>query len=334
MLVALGVAALLRLPWRVARRALIAGLIAVSALNLVMKADVIRGLSDSAQANVPGFGKVPVLAGQGYIQGYVLGSLEAKSVSATEPLPPSTRQWLPAYVRIVHTLAPGRVPVADLATDEPLLNANDLILAARLHERRDLTVNLLPGPPGPATPARYQALLMGPRPDVVITVSGVGVSYFALTGLRDADQAALEQAATGLGYRCVGAVALPDGRRAILSSSSAVPMPAGCTPRVTRVLPAAGASAVPSTAPLAAVFDFPMAFASLRRAFTLREAGRGQPVSGRLTPFGEAALVFKPDRPLRPHTTYTAAVGPAATAATGGRLGHTFAWSFTTGPGS
>ncbi len=217
-------------------------LIALSVLNLVMKADVIGAFSGTTQASVPGFGKVPVLAGQGYIQGYVLSALAARAVSPTEPLPPSARGWLPAYARIVQGIPPrpgGAAPVVDLATDEPLLNSGDLILAARLHEHRDLTVNLVPG----------GATLGGP-PDAVVTVSYVGFSYFALSGQRDADQGLLERASNALGLRCSETVGLPDDRLAVLSTRALTASPASCSPRVTHVN-LIGASVI-------AVFNLPM----------------------------------------------------------------------------
>ncbi len=186
LLVALGVATLLRLPWTGVRRALIAGLVALSALNLVMKADIIGGLSGTPQARVPGFGAVPVVSGAGYIQGYVASALEARAVPAPGPLPPSARQWLPAYARIVQIALRGArhhagAPVIDLATDEPLLNDNDLILAARLHDHRDVTVNLVPAPPGAASAAGYARLLQG-APDAVVTVGRPGFSYSPCRG--------------------------------------------------------------------------------------------------------------------------------------------------------
>jgi hypothetical protein len=315
LLAALGVTALLRLPWRPARRALIAGLIAVSALNLAMKADVIGGLSRTQRAGIPGFGRVPVLDGQGYIQGYVLAALEAKAPSPMQPLPASAKGWLPAYARIAQSVTPqggGGTAIVDLATDEPLLNANDLILAARLREHRDLTVNLLPG-----------GASLGGSPDAVITVSRVGFSYFALSGHRDADQGLLERAAAGLGVRCSGTVALPDARTAVVSTRSAAGSRARCAPRV-RHVGLDGAAVV-------AMFDLPMEWGSLSRAFALTDAATGRRVPGTLTPFGESALVFKPDQPLSAHSRYVATVATSATAATGARLPHPVRWPLSTG---
>jgi hypothetical protein len=85
-----------------------------------------------------------------------------------------------------------------------------------------------------------------------------------------------------------------------------------------------------STSPVVVVFDLPMEWGSVSRAFALTNIATGRRISGSLTPFGEIALVFKPDRPLNPHTTYTATVAASATAATGGRLKHAVRWSLTT----
>jgi hypothetical protein len=104
-------------------------------------------------------------------------------------------------------------------------------------------------------------------------------------------------------------------------------MPATCSPQVTHVGFAGGSP----TAPVVAVFDLPMAWGSLSRAFALTTAATGRRVAGTLAPFGEVALVFKPDQPLSAHTTYVATVATSATAATGARLRHPFQWSLSTG---
>jgi hypothetical protein len=340
-LVALAVAALLAVPWRIPRRLLIGGLIGVSALNLITKADVFGGLSDSAVANVPGLGNVPVLTGQGYIQGYVLGSLETRPGSATQPLPISQRGWTPAYRRTaeaIFRLARGRhyPPVVALATDEPLINANDLTLAARLHLRRDLLVTLLPGPSGAATLSAYERLIEGApgKPNMLITVTHVGLSYFALGGLKDIRQGLLERASAAVGFTCGAGIRLPDGRVAIVSSrtpqSSKGPTASSCSPRVTRTAPAADAAAVSTTTPITALFSLPMQTPSLRRAVTLSDAGNGHRVQGTVSFFGDIALIFRPRRALAPGARFSATISTVATAATGAALQPAAHWSFTT----
>jgi 4-amino-4-deoxy-L-arabinose transferase-like glycosyltransferase len=340
-LVALAVAAVFAVPWRVPRRLLIGGLIGVSALNLIMKADLVGGLSDSAVANVPGLGKVPVLAGQGYIQGYVLGSLEARPGPATQPLPISQRAWMPAYRRTVEAIfrlarRGHHAPVVALATDEPLINANDLTLAARLQLRRDLLVTLLPGPPGAATlPAYEQLIERAPgKPNTLITVTHVGLSYFALSGLKDIEQGLLERASAAVGFACGSGISLPDGRVAVVSSrtpkSPQAPMVRACAPRVTHITPSAGAAGVPTTTPVTAVFSLPMQTASLRHAFTLTDTRSGRRVRGTVSFFGDIALSFRPRPALAPGTRFTVTLGTVATAATGDPLRAAEHWSFTT----
>jgi len=340
-LVALTVAALLRVPWRIPRRILVCALIAVSGLNLVMKADVTSSLSGYNTATIPSLGAVPVLLGQGYIQGYVLGSLEARSVSATQPLPVSQRGWLPAYASIVMKILGlarqgGYAPEVALATDEPLLNANDLTLAARLHHRRDLSVRLLPGPPGPASLTAYERLLTsgGMTPKVVVTVTHVGVSYFALTGLRDVDQGLLEEASAAVGFTCGAGIELPDGRVAVVSwrgpGHTSAAAPTSCSPRVNGVVPAASASAVKVDTPVIALFDLPMRIGSLGRAFTLIEARSRHQVPGAVKLFSESTLIFQPARALPGGTLLTATIAAGATSATGVALKRREQWSFET----
>ena len=250
-LAALAVAALFAVPWRAIRSGVLAALVAACALNLVMKADIWSGSSSRDQVSLPGLGSVPVLDGLGYIQSYVIASDEGEYASATAPLPVSQRGWLPAYVRIVATIfrlarASHHRPVVDLATDEPLLNVNDLTLAARLRYRRELVVNLLPGPPGPATFSSYQRLLGAAQiqPNVLVTVTHVGLSYFALSGRKDIQQGLLEQASEARGFSCGAGVPLPDGRVAVVSwrppRSTGRPTSSSCLPRVVRVSPASG----------------------------------------------------------------------------------------------
>ncbi len=143
LLAALAVAALYAVPWRTARRLLVGGLVVVSAVNVLMKADVVGGLSEEHSVHLTGLGTVPVVRGQGYIQDYVLSALRMPATSSTEPLPPSQRGWLPAYARVVQQIfgfanRQRATPVVRLATDEALLNANDFTLAARLHHRTSL----------------------------------------------------------------------------------------------------------------------------------------------------------------------------------------------------
>lgn len=341
MLVALVVSAVVTLPWRPVRGALAGGLIAVSILNVIMKADAIAGLSGTHSVKIAGFGSVPTLDGLGYIQGYVLGSLEARYVSATHPLPTSQKEWLPAYDRTVREVLRlarrGRYqPRVGLATDEPLLNVNDFTLAARLDHRRDLAVSLLPTPPGPPTLTAYRRLLEGTQRGLneLITVTSVGVSYFALTGLQDIQQGLLERAGASAGFTCGGGISLPDGRVAVVSwrrpQGTAGQLPRSCSPHVTHTIPAAGAKRTPLTGAVIAVFSLPMVPGPLRAAFSLTDGATRHRVAGTVRRFGEIAVIFRPDHRLASHTRFTAIVSTRAVAATGAALPSAERWSFTT----
>ncbi len=222
LLVALAVAAIWRLPWRLARAGLVTGLAAVAALNVVAKTDALSALSRDRSLHLPALGATPVVVGDGYIQGYVLGSFETVSPSPTHPLPDSQKGWLPAYQRIVsrvRTLAPspGSARVVGLATSEPLVNANNLTLAARLRFHEDLPVRVLGFPSGTVTSASYRHLLEGAQaPNVLVTVSRLGLNYVALTGGVAVDQSVIRRTARSLGFRPAGAVSLPDARRAFV----------------------------------------------------------------------------------------------------------------------
>lgn len=216
---ALAVAALWRIPWRGARVALTCALVAVVILNTVMKADWVDTVSERRDVDLPRVGNTPVTEGLGYIQGYVVGALEAPRPGPTEPLADATRGWLPAYSDIGRSLQPlaealGREPVVSLATYEPLMNPFALAMAARLDLRRALPVNGLAAPEGAADAASYRRILTDAAPDALVTVSRIGVSYPVLTGGRSLDQALLERVAKDLGYARRATVPLPNLRAA------------------------------------------------------------------------------------------------------------------------
>jgi 4-amino-4-deoxy-L-arabinose transferase-like glycosyltransferase len=223
-LVALSVAGI----WTLRRprlRGLVAGaLVVVCALNLAMKANMTSALSGSETVDVPGLGATPLLQGDGYIHDYVLSSLEASRPSSTRPLPESQKRWLPAYRQLVGQIrahGPSRagLPVVGLATQEPLVNANNLTLAARLRFHENLAVVPLGAPAGAATATSYRQLLSrAPAPDVLVTVSSLGLSYAVLTGGVSIDQRLMRLAARSLGFERVAAVELPGERRAIVSA--------------------------------------------------------------------------------------------------------------------
>lgn len=217
LLVALAVGALWQVRWARARVLIVAGLVAVSVLNFSMKGTVIPALSEQRTLSVPGFGAVPVLTGDGYIQGYVFGAFRP-SPSSTEPLGEEEKGWLPAYEQAVGEIETlrqrqGFEPIAGLATNEPLVNSAAFSLAARLRYDSDLTVQTLGAPSGPQTSDAYEQILAAPSaPNVLLTVSAPGVNYDVLTGGTAVDQDLIADAAESLGFRPLDTVPLPDSR--------------------------------------------------------------------------------------------------------------------------
>jgi 4-amino-4-deoxy-L-arabinose transferase-like glycosyltransferase len=217
LLVALAVAALWRIQWSWARVVLITAFIAVSVLNFAMKGDVVSAVSQQRTLSVPGFGEVPVTSGRGYIQGYVYSAFRPLH-SPTDPLGEEEKGWLPAYDLVTDEILSlghreGFEPIVGLATNEPLVNAYDFSLAARLGNDSDLSIGLLTAPAAPQSVAAYKALLDSPSaPNVLLTVSEQGVSYDALTGGTAIDQDLILGAAKSLGFRPLKTVLLPDSR--------------------------------------------------------------------------------------------------------------------------
>jgi hypothetical protein len=226
--IALAAAILYRLPWRRLSVVMIGALAATAVFNWAMKADLWRTLSATVTAHPPAVRPLPVIEGQGYIQGYVRPSLEYASTIAgtppppsdpTRPLPSSQRRWLSDYA---YLLAPavrdarrtGTLPTAVITVDEPLVNPFALTLAARRRFHSDLAVGTLLGA---ATPRQYRSrLTTGPAdpmppalPATVITFNPPGAPFSPAH--PPATQRAVERAARSLGFRGVETRRLPDG---------------------------------------------------------------------------------------------------------------------------
>jgi 4-amino-4-deoxy-L-arabinose transferase-like glycosyltransferase len=222
---ALAVLAVWRLPWTVLRRALASALVAVAVLNIAMKANVVEPLSERELADLPVLGDTPLLNGSGYIQNLAASVLEAPSPDPTEPLPESHKLWLSAYERIAaHAVAAegrlGRQPVVRLATYEPLLNPNNVVLAGRLRFDRGLLVAPLATPAGEPSISSYRhAVMQAPATDMLVTVTRLGLTYTVLTGGRNLDQALVRRAAGSIGLRAQDRVRLPNDRSAIVASA-------------------------------------------------------------------------------------------------------------------
>jgi len=111
----------------------------------------------------------------------------------------------------------------------------------------------------------------------------------------------------------------------------------GLAPRT--VIPADGSAGAPLSGPIALVFDGGVDPDSIADSIRLTPAASGRlTVQTPVTDTGEEAegilLVFEPDSPLAPHTTYTVELRPGIVRSAGSELaaeGRT--WSFTTGSG-
>lgn len=213
--VALSVLAISRLPRPSARRFLAGGLIAVSGFNVLMKADLIGDASRLATVDIPAIGDTSLINGRGYIQSFLYSSARVEPGPPTEPLPESARGWLPAHERIVSiTRRAGRaenvgfIPVICVATFEPLLHPNDLVLAAR--RRYHQPYYAVDVRPPSVNGASYRAQLQGPLPcNELVTVFPSRAAF----NQPPVDPRAVRLTARKLGFRPLRSLRLPDRRR-------------------------------------------------------------------------------------------------------------------------
>lgn len=102
-------------------------------------------------------------------------------------------------------------------------------------------------------------------------------------------------------------------------------------PVVQSVSPADGATGVPRSVRLVAVFDRPMAEASVVTAFKLARTTDRKPIAGTVAlAYGGRVAVFTPRRALGPRRGFTATITTAATALDGQSLSTTRSWAFRT----
>ena len=99
------------------------------------------------------------------------------------------------------------------------------------------------------------------------------------------------------------------------------------------VSPPSGSSGVASNAPIIAGFNKPMNHASVQAAFTLRRNSDSAPVAGTFGWYGNA-MIFKPNAPLQPGTSYDARVEDTATDTSGNRMARPEGWWFTSATSS
>jgi hypothetical protein len=102
-------------------------------------------------------------------------------------------------------------------------------------------------------------------------------------------------------------------------------------PVLEAIWPQAGATNVPTSTPLVALFNEEMDQPATAAAISLRDAASGDSVAGSVVWFGPRAAIFLPSAPLEPFTTYFAEVGAGARGTDGNTLANPQLWAFSTG---
>ncbi len=196
-------------PWRPLRHALVALLVAVSLVDVTMKAGFPSPLTAVRLAQVPAVGTVPITDGTGIIQreveaaGYPVGA-------PTEPLPSLHRRWLP-FLREVTGLAlryarrRGVEPHVVVAVDDLLFNNTGIRLAGALWYRRYVQAGRLEL--SGADPGEYGSSLLQRGVNLLVT----GESRADTPASRQARRA-VEEAARSVGFRRLRSLRMPDGR--------------------------------------------------------------------------------------------------------------------------
>lgn len=209
-LVALVVVATLRVPWRRARVTLVAALCLVCAFDVVMKADVVSGVSRVRSVTLPLLGRTTLTNGRGFIHQHLVNDACYELGPPTRWLPESERGWLPLLASAVAPLAEvhprGREARLFLSQSEPLLNPGSLRLAAYREGIRGGVFGLV-DTGRVDTVAAYEDALGAARPDLVLTASAERCHFGpAVTPGR------VETAAAALGYTLVERLPTPDRR--------------------------------------------------------------------------------------------------------------------------
>ncbi len=213
-----------RLPSPRLRISLIGAACLASAISFLSQADFSAEISRPWMANVPAIGTVPVKTDSSHIERYVIAAFEASAPPPAQPFPDTERGWLDAYGAISRRIAEYSAtehvhPVVLMSADEPLLNNNDVALAARLDDRLDLPVRLAPVPTRTSGPAwRRSVLSAPPAANVLVGVDRPAFDYRATPTPQALDSKPWEKAARSLGFRSMGSFELPDGRRVSVSA--------------------------------------------------------------------------------------------------------------------
>jgi Dolichyl-phosphate-mannose-protein mannosyltransferase len=205
---ALVVVAVLRVPWRAARVAVVTALCAVAVFDVVMKADVIEPISRAHDAHLPLWGKATLVNGRGFLHQNLVNDACYELGPPRRWLPESERGWLVLFREALAPLHSRRPEESGtfLALNEPVLNASAVRLAA-LRDGLEGGVYEHVETGGEDTVAAYEAFLRDRSPDLVLTGSREGC-HFGPT----VTQARVESAAAALGYARALRLPMPDGR--------------------------------------------------------------------------------------------------------------------------
>ena len=207
-LIALAAVAALRIPWRAARYGLVTALVAISAFNVVMKADVVEAASERRTARLSLFGPWTLTDGQGWIHRHLVVFAGYRLGPPTRWLPERERGWFTMYDQVAEYVGSlrQREPHVEVAPEEPLLNFSVLRLrASQIGHSQPVFEHLTTG--GDDSVAAYAAFLRRERPDVLVTASRDGPQFPPPITNR-----LVEAAARSLGYGLAGRFPVPDGR--------------------------------------------------------------------------------------------------------------------------
>jgi hypothetical protein len=208
-LVALAVAAAWSVPWRSVQIGLVAAFVAVSVFNIVMKADVLPGLSRVRSVTVPGSVNIPVTDGRGFVHQNLAGADGIALGSPAHWFPGTLRGWPRLYIEIAVVLRRMHATWlhVQLAPQEPILNASALRLYADHSGFSSADYSYVDVGRGDSVSA-YQEALSASAPQIVVTTSRIGHNFGPAPTPR-----LLYGALRRLRYRSIARFRTPDARQ-------------------------------------------------------------------------------------------------------------------------
>lgn len=208
-LVALAVAAAWSVPWRSVRIGLVAALVAVSLFNIVMKADVLPGISRVHALAVPGWVEIPVTDGRGFVHYNLAGADGIALGSPAHWFPDGLRGW-PRLYRDISSVLERRHAAwlhVQLAPQEPILNASALRFYADHAGFSAADFGYVDIGRGDSV-GGYRAALAASTPEIVLTTSRAGNNFGPAP-----TPGVLDRALRDLRYRPIARFGTPDARR-------------------------------------------------------------------------------------------------------------------------